>query len=250
MRHTIFALLGAVALFGCNTTGTGGGDDGDGDGDGNGSGNGGGEETKAPEFPTGTGQAPQAAKAYPAAPFGMAPGSIIANYKLIGFPNAMKDSTTLKEIQLADFYNPTGDGVYEEGSVFEAGTPKPKALLINIGSTWCPPCNHEADVVLPPLYLKYKPMGGEFLLQLQDGPTPGINATTKSLYNWTQKYDVDYPGTIDPAAKLMALSESDAFPTNFIINTRTMMIVDVIAGSPEPGSSFFKTFEKVLAGDI
>ena len=150
---------------------------------------------------------------------------------------------------MADFYNPTGDGIYEEGTE-KAGTPKPKALLIDVASVWCAPCNNEAKNILPGLYTKYKPQGGEFLLQLADGPTGGVPATSKSLFNWTQKYDVDYPGTIDPAAKLMALSEADAFPTNFIINTRTMMIVDVIAGSPEPGSSFFKTFEKVLAGDI
>lgn len=245
MRYSIFALLGALALFGCNTTGTGGGDDGDDEGKGKG-----GEQTKAPEFPEGTGQAPQVQKDYPAGPYGVSKGSILRNIKLIGFPNAMKDATAMKEIQLADFYNPTGDGVYGDDTIFEPGTPKPKALLINVGSVWCPPCNEEAKSILPVAYAQYKPQGGEILSQIQDGATPGIPATPKSLFTWTQKYKVDYPAAIDPGAQLMDYSASEAFPTNFIINTRTMMIIEAMASSPKLGDSFFKKYEKVIAGEL
>lgn len=248
MRHTIFALLGALAMFGCSTTGTGGGDGDDGDDGGDQNGNGG-EETVAPEFPAGSGQAPQAQKAYPSGPFGIGIGSVIYNYKFIGFPNAMKDSTTLKEIQMADFYNPTGDGIYEEGTE-NAGAPKPKALLIDVASVWCGPCNNEAKNILPGLYTKYKPQGGEFLLQLADGPTGGVAATSKSLFNWTQKYDVDYPAAFDPTYKLGALFKSEAYPTNMIVDTRTMKIVTVLAGAPEPGDAFWLKYEKVLAGTL
>lgn len=236
MRQTIFAVLGAVAvvaLSGCGSTGTGGG-----------------EDDLAPAFPDGTGQAPQGAKVYPAGPYGVGIGSIIANYKFVGYANAMKVSDALQEIQLAEFYNPDGNGVYEAGSVMEVGAPKPKVILIDVASVWCGPCNYEADQVLPGLYTQYKPQGGEFLLQLADGPTPGKAATSKSLYNWTQKYDVDYPATIDPTYKLSALFDQDAFPTNMIVKTSTMEIVEVIAGAPEPGSSFWKTYEKVLAGQL
>lgn len=245
MRYSIFALLGALALFGCNTTGTGGGDDGDDEGNGKG---GNGEQTKAPEFPEGTGQAPQVAKAYPPGPYGLFKGTVIRNMKFIGFPNAMKDATAMKEVQLADFYNPTGDAVYEEGTIFEPGTPKPTALLINAGSVWCPPCNEEAKVTLPKAYDKYKPIGGEILSVLIDGTTPGIAATPKSLFNWSQKYDTVYALVLDPASQIMELSSSEAFPTNFIIDTRTMTIIDVIAGAPQIGDSFFAKYEKVIKG--
>lgn len=237
MRHAIFGLLGVFALVGCNISGTGGGDtDPDGDGD----------DVKVPAFPEGTGQEKQAQAAYPAGPYGIGKGSVVANYKFIGFPNSLKDNVAMKEIQLAEFYNPTGDGVYAEGSVMEVGAPKPKALLIDVASVWCGPCNYEADQVLPVEYAKYKPEGGEFLLQLADGATPGKAATSKSLFNWDKKYEVDYPSAIDPTYKLGALFEADAFPANMIIDTRTMKIVEVISGVPD--AAFWKKFEKVLAG--
>ncbi len=241
MRLSTFALvyvgIGAMALMGCNgTSGSGGGDSGDG--------------TLAPAFPEGTGQQAHGAKAYPAGPYGVGKGSIVANYKFVGYANAMKVNDALQGIELADFYNPTGDAKFEEGSVMEVGAAKPKALLIDVASVWCGPCNYEADQVLPGLYDKYKPLGGEFLLQLADGPTPGNAATTKSLYNWTSKYDVNYPATIDPTYKLSALFDQDAYPANMIINLKTMEIVEVIAGAPEAGSSFWKKYEQVLNGQL
>lgn len=242
MRHSIFAVLGAIALLssGC-TSGTGGGD----------AGGGGGEQDKlAPAFPEGTGQQAANAKPYPDGPYGVGKGSIIANYKFVGYANSLKVNNALQQIELAEFYNPTGDALYEEGTVFEVGTPKPKALLIDVASVWCGPCNYEAGNILPDLYAKYKPMGGEFLGQLADGNTPGTAATTKSLYNWTSKYKVNYPDTIDPSYKLGALFSADAFPANFIIDTRTMKIKEILAGAPEVGGSFWKTYEKVLAGTI
>jgi hypothetical protein len=165
----------------------------------------------------------------------------------------MAVSDALQLIQLADFYNPDGQQTFAADSPYGAG-PKPKALLINVSSVWCGPCNYEADQVLPGEYLKYQPQGGEFLLQLADGPTPGTAAESKHLFNWTQKYDVNYPATIDPTYKLSSLFESDAFPANMIIKTSDMTIVEVISGAPEPGSpsgdAFWGTFEKVLSGQL
>ena len=236
MRNTIFALaglVGAIGIMGCGIQGTGGGD----------------EPEVAPAFPEGTGQPSPAQVAYPAGPYGVGINSVVANYKFVGYPNSLKVNDVMNEIQLAAFYNPTGEGVYPEGStVGEAGTPLPKALLIVVSAVWCGPCNFEADETLPKLYLEYKPLGGEFFLTLADGPTAGKAATSKSLYNWTKKYAVDYPSTIDPTYKLGALFEADAYPANMIIDTRTMKIVEVISGAPEEGGSFWKTYEKVLAG--
>jgi len=86
----------------------------------------GGAGTLAPAFPDGTGQQAHGAKAYPAGPYGVGKGSIIANYKFVGYANAQKINNALQAIELADLYNPTGDGVFEEGSVMEVGAPKPK----------------------------------------------------------------------------------------------------------------------------
>jgi hypothetical protein len=202
---------------------------------------------EAPPFPEGTGQLPVDSLEYPSAPYGIGVGSVIENFEFYGFANAMVQNDDLEHIELAMFYNPTGDGVYPEGSPFGAGNPKPKALLINVASVWCGPCNYEADTILPVEYAKYKPLGGEFFLQLADGATPGVPAKETSLRNWTNKYDVDYPSSIDPSYKLGALFEADAFPANLIVDTRTMKIVDVIAGAPE--ASFWTKFENVLEGN-
>jgi hypothetical protein len=241
MRNSVFlrfiglAIVAAsVGLVGCS-------DDGSGDGGGTVKGN-------DPVFQDGQGQSPNATVAYAPGPYGISKGSIIENFQFIGFANASVNSSGMQAIQLADFYNPTGTDVYPEGSQYGAGTPKPKALLIDVASVWCGPCNQEADTVLPGKYANYKPQGGEFLLQLADGQTPGTAATSKNLYNWVTKYEVNYPGTIDPSYKLGALFDQDAFPANFIIKTQNMEIIESFAGVPD--AAFWSKFQKVLNGEL
>ncbi|WP_231511479.1 TlpA family protein disulfide reductase [Chondromyces apiculatus] len=210
----------------------------------------GGEEL-APPFPEGSGQDAVDVSSYPEGPYGINIGSKIANYKFVGYSNAAVVNDALQEIHLSDFYNPDGNAVYaEEGreAQYGAGVAKPKALLIVVSSVWCGPCNYEADEVLPVKYEKHKPVGGEYLLQLADGPTPGAPAGQEELYRWTRKYDVNYPSAIDPSYKLGALFSADAFPANMIIDTRDMSIVEVVAGSPN--ASFWKKFEKVIDGTL
>ena len=206
----------------------------------------------APAFPEGTGQLQRGSTAvdYAPAPYGISKGSTIQNFEFVGFPNSTVDTSVMKTIQLADFYNPTGDGVFPPDSPYGAGEPKPKALLIVVSAVWCSPCNYEADVTLPALYAKYQPNGGEFLLALADGPTPGIPAESKNLYLWDKKYEINYPSALDPSSKLAALFEADAFPANMIVRTRDMKIMDVSAGAPPEGSTFWKIYEKILAGAL
>lgn len=224
----------AAVLFGCSESDSGG--------------------KPAPQFQPNQGQPANGTLAYPAGPYGISKGSVIANYEFVGFMNAQAYVDSMQFIQLADFYNPTGTEVFPEGSLYGSGEPKPKALLINVSSVWCPPCNYEAEFVLPELYAKFQPMGGEFLLDLADGPTPGIAATPTQLYYWTKKYSVDYPAALDPSYRLSALFESDAFPANLIIKTQNMTIVEVISGAPEPGSptgdAFWATYESVILGEL
>lgn len=214
--------------------------------------------TPTPEFPANSGQAAKPAVAYPAGPYGINVGSVAPNFVWKGFQNAsMKnDVADLQTISLADFYNPhVADDTYVPASpaeddrlytseLYGAGMPKPKALVIDIGSVWCPPCNAEAKTDLPAAYLKYKPLGGEFLLQLGDGANGGVPATPKDLYNWTKKYKVNFPATIDPDYKLGELFPANAWPANLIIDTRTMKIVYAQAGVPQ--AQFWAKYQKVL----
>ncbi len=215
-----------------------------------------------PAFNSGTGQV-KAEVAYPAGPYGIGEGSTIENFQLIGYANAKLNNQAMQAIQLADFYNPHGkdpsykpaspeedDRLFPPGSQYTPGAPKPTVLLIDVASVWCNPCNYEAGNILPKLHAKYAPCGGEFFLQLADGTQVGTAAVPKNLYNWATKYKVDYPSSIDPSYKLMALFEADAFPANMIIDARTMKIVEVISGVAEEGGTFWKTYEKVLAGAL
>ena len=198
----------------------------------------------APEYPEGAGQATRPELEYPAGPYGVSVGSVMLPHTFIGFANALENPGGYQAITLAEFYNPTGDGVYAEGSIFPVGSPKPKALLLTVSAVWCGPCNYEADAILPGEYEHYKPLGGEFFVMLSDGPNPGDPATGKHLSNWTNKYDVNYPMGLDPSNKLSTIFEQDAFPMNAIIDTRTMRIVEVIAGAPD--ASFWSDFDDVL----
>lgn len=201
---------------------------------------------EAPPFQEGQGQDANEGAVYPAGPYGIEKGATIANYQFIGFPNPTVDKGELREVQLADFYNPTGTDSFPTDSLYGA-RPKPIVVLLTVSASWCAPCQYEAEFVLPGLHEKYAPMGAEFLFNLADGPTPGKPAEVKHLVSWTTKYDTAWPSWVDPSYKLGALFESDAFPANIIIDTRTMEIVEIIAGVPEADGPFFDTFEEVLA---
>ncbi|KYF73492.1 thioredoxin family protein [Sorangium cellulosum] len=175
---------------------------------------------------------------------------MIANYQFVGYANAYANNDTMQPIQLADFYNPTGTEVFPEGSQYGAGEPKPKVLLIDVSSVWCGPCKIEAESVLPGLYEKYQPLGGEFLMQLADGRNPGEPAVALDLRRWTTQYDVKYPSAIDPSYKLGALFQADAFPANMLVRTQDMTIIEVVSGVPAEDSNFWRTFEQIMNGEI
>lgn len=213
-------------------------------------------ETVAPAFPEGSGQAAKPAISYPAGPYGINVGSIAPDFEWLGFQNASVKNDALQTIRLSDFYNPhANDATYVptdaahddrlyQNELYGVGTPKPKVMLIDIGSVWCPPCNAEAKTELPGHYAELQPLGGEFLLSLGDGATVGKPATQKDLFNWTKKYKVNFPSTFDPAYRLGELFPANAWPANVMIDTRTMKIIRTVAGIPD--AAFWTKFKSAL----
>ncbi|MFT3767053.1 MAG: hypothetical protein QM820_16265 [Minicystis sp.] len=194
---------------------------------------------------------------YPDGPYDVAKGAVIPNYNFPGFTNAKSDSSKTQTIALGDFYNPhvddasyepaspdVDDRLFPKDSPYGAGQPKPRVIVIDIASVWCGPCNEEAKSLLPVLYAKYKPCGGEIFFQLVEGASPGIEATEQNLKTWTKVYKVDYPATIDPGRQLSELYPTASFPDAAVIDTRTMRVVEVIQGVPD--DAFWAAYEALL----
>lgn len=204
------------------------------------------EENLAPPFPEGQGQAPDPGSPYPAGPYGVAVGQVIPNFEFLGYANPNNSTDEERAIELADFWNPTGEDVFPEESIFGAGELKPTVLMVVVSAVWCGPCQYESQEILPEDHAKYAPRGAQFLLQLADGPSAGSPAELSHLKSWTTKYETNFPAAVDPKYQLGSLFPSSAFPANILIDTRTMEIIVVVTGIPEEGSAFFQQLEDRL----
>lgn len=200
-----------------------------------------------PPIPGSSGIEPDAG--YACEVFGTGVGDCIRPYELPGYVNPQQGigSDFLQTISLADFYNDGGDELYPADSPFGEGNPKPRALVINVSAVWCGPCQQEAAEVLPAEYAHFKPLGGELLLVLADSENPGEAAGLGHLDIWVSSYQASYPSVIDPKYQLGQLFDQSQFPANFIINTRTMIIDQMVAGVPSGG--FWQRLEEILAED-
>ena len=183
---------------------------------------------------------------YPLGPYGVTRGQIFQDFAFSGFPAPEVNNADLVPIPLHDFYNPTGDGVFPEGSPHGAGAPKPRAIGIVVGAVWCAPCPQEARSVLPEKHDLLDPIGGELLFVLADTDKPGVPASKEDLVRWTETFDNDYPSVLDPTYALGAVIKSDSFPANILIDTRDMSIVDVVSGVPP--ESYWDSFEALARG--
>lgn len=180
---------------------------------------------------------------------GVAPGNILKGYLFEGYvdPSQGIGESRRKEINMCSFYDPTGDGEWGPGSPFEEGSPKPKAIMLNLSAVWCQPCREEASNVLPKEYALYGPEGLEIVMVLADTTTPGESAGWKELETWVSAYDVQYVGTIDTDRELAnEFTGIGSYPVNMLVDPRTLQVVEAIQGVPQSGSGFFKKLEALL----
>ncbi len=211
------AIAGALAAAGCNSTPD--------------------AKVTPVDYTNDPGESPVAQETYPAGPYGIAVGSIVPNFKFLGFhnPQASDDTNNLEEVDLAQFYNPTGSDTWPADSTYRPGEAKPKVLWIDVSAQWCPPCQEESQSTLPADYKLYQPQGAEMLLELIED-TDGNAAKPANLVQWTTKYKTAWPSIIDPSRQMFTLAPQDAYPDNIIVDTRTMKVLYKIAGAAIPCS--------------
>jgi hypothetical protein len=146
---------------------------------------------------------------------GTTPGSIIANYKFLGYPDG-DESKGLQTIALADYYDPCGR--------------RSKLLHLSVAGVWCVPCNDEtAAIVAAKADLASK--GVVVIQALSDGPTEGVAATPSDLDFWVAKYMSNFTEMLDPGLmNLGGFFPASALPWNCDIDPRTMEILDDSTG--------------------
>ncbi|MBW2457208.1 MAG: hypothetical protein JRI68_22030 [Deltaproteobacteria bacterium] len=182
-------------------------------------------------------------------------GRSIPNFKFVGYANYMDpaNAQALQYVEMSDFYNPTGDELWPADSPFGPNVPKPRALLLDVSAVWCGPCNYESEVVLHQLYDSVKPAGGHFLAVLVENSNGSAPASYSELENWAASYDVAYTLALDPTWQTKSLLDG-GYPTNIIIRTSDMKIIEQVAGVPtnDPqdvsGQAFWAKFNSVANG--
>jgi len=164
--------------------------------------------------------------AYPPGPYGCTVGSTLQDFVFKGLlnPRAVNyeaSDSTVTEIAMHDFYNPTKD------------SNKPRALLVTESALWCNVCQTQASVANGH-YAYWHPKGVEFLdLVFEDANhNPAQN---KDLKVWTETFGLALPTALDPNFLLSCFFDKTAGPFNMIVDLATMKITHIPTGALDCG---------------
>ncbi len=147
---------------------------------------------------------------------GSKPGSIIQNFKFLGYPSSDPTKSSLQTISLANFYDPCNK--------------RYKVLHITVAGVWCQPCNMETDALVAAKSM----LDSEQVVVIQaldDGPIVGTPATKMDLDYWVKNHMVNFTEMLDPGLQnLGGFFDAAAIPWNADIDVRTMEILDAAVG--------------------
>jgi len=172
---------------------------------------------------------------YPPPPYGISVNRVIQNFTLPGYfvtGAGVKANLTplLDKLDLQQIRK-TNDA---------AGHPL-RYLLLDISAGWCPPCNQEAqDLGLNGTksgqIANWSGRGGIFMTALVEGynESTGAAPVEADIETWINQHNVQSSTVYDPGQLLIAQGISpSAFPTNLVIDLRTMKIVSAWYGLDE-----------------
>jgi hypothetical protein len=153
------------------------------------------------------------------------PGSVIANYKFLGYPNA-DPSKGLQTVSLADYYDPAAT--------------KHKLLHIIAAAEWCGPCTTETSALLSDLAVpatNFEAEGVVYLQTLTEGNTVNLGATQADLNDWVGKVHPTFTEVLDPeASNLGVFFNAAAVPFNADIDVRSMEVLQAGTGYEDPAA--------------
>jgi hypothetical protein len=146
---------------------------------------------------------------------GNTPGSVIQNFKFLGFLNG-DNTQPLTTVSLADYFDPCNKRF--------------KLLHITVAAVWCQPCNQETDALVAAKD-QLAQEGVVVIQALDDGPTVGVPATLNDLNYWIRNHSSNFTEMMDPGLQnLGGFFDAAAIPWNCDIDPRTMEILDASDG--------------------
>ncbi len=154
--------------------------------------------------------------AYPAGPYGTTVGAVVA--PTLSWQGYVDDSTTPTTVAVTDYYDCNGSqGI--------------NAVLLDESAQWCSDCAAEEATIAPEIGSTWKSQGIEVLTLLAQD-TNENPATLATALSWRNEYALTTGAVCaDPqwTTKLWggATGEGNGFPTNVVIDPRTMKIVAI-----------------------
>jgi hypothetical protein len=164
---------------------------------------------------------------YPAGPYGVSVNRIIQNFSFPGY------FTTVAGVKVNGFpINNNLDLQAMREATDQNGKPF-RFLLLDISAGWCPPCNQEAQDLGTSGTDKTRvgdwfSRGGLFVTVLEEGYNESTAAAPveANIETWINAHSAQSSVLYDPTQSLIAQGISpSAFPTNLVVDLRTMKIV-------------------------
>lgn len=166
---------------------------------------------------------PETVDGYPVGPFGLHVGQVFPNVTLQGYVGGKRP---WQPIALRDYFDPDGSrGI--------------RGLLVMVSAPWCSGCK-AAGASYPNLYrTEYAPKGARFLAAIVED-TSMRPATEATVDAWVTSYATNYDIAADPELVTIRMSPTESgslsLPYDYVIDPRTMRIVQIDSGAVSYGA--------------
>ncbi len=161
---------------------------------------------------------------------GNRPGSIMRNYKFLGYRDGDPTKGPPVVISLADYFDPE---VKEH-----------KVIHFSAGALWCPPCNEEAIALVPEIS-KLKAQKVTVIQAIIEGDARGTGSNVDDLNVWQKRHSVNYTIFLDPEqGNLGQFFEAAAIPWNAYIDARSMEVLESGVGYTPDQASIYDKWSK------